>query len=77
MKMLLLAFVYALYSCAYWVLGGAFVDHISYNWGADPTFGLTDDQSPWPMVIFVIVYAASCFVFTFIVAKTSKTKKGH
>jgi hypothetical protein len=68
-KLAFTAFLFAIVSSAYWLLAGSLASHLSYVWGGDSEFGITDDISLLPWGIFFLLYLVGCYFFVRYLAK--------
>lgn len=68
------AIVLAVITAVYWYFAGNWADGAIYVWPADPTFGITDEMSPWPWVIVDTAYLIIAALFVIVVR--AKHKKG-
>ena len=57
------AIIAAAITAVYWYLAGRWAAAATYDWAADPKFGLTDETSPWPWRIVIVGYLIIAILF--------------
>ena len=67
------AIVAAAITVVYWYFAGNWAGEATYGWAADPTFGITDEMSPWPWRIVIVGYVL--IAAPFVIAVRARHRK--